>query len=189
MIGILPVGNILQNEFLEKNFVNKKNSTDFDSILVLSGDETRYLKAIKLHKINPKSKIIFTGGSGQIVSQDGNEEVKKFKFLISNIVDKDSVIILKNSRNTIENFKNFKKANLNLGFIKTILVTSPGHYKRSLIIAKKLNLKFEPYYHQSFRSFSIINYYQNYSFSRNWSNFDVFTLELLGILRLYLIKI
>ena len=31
---------------------------------------------------NPKSKIIFTGGSGQIVSKDGNEEVKKFEFLI-----------------------------------------------------------------------------------------------------------
>jgi len=189
IIGILPIGSFLEYQLLVKNFVNKENSTDFDSILILSGNEGRYLKAINLHKQNPESKIIFTGGSGLIVSRDRNEEVKKFEFLVNNIVDKDSVIILKNSRNTIENLKNFKNANTKLGFTKTILLTSPFHYKRSLLIAKKLDLKFETYHHKSFRSPSILNYYQNYSFAKNWRNFDMFMLELLGILRLYLIKI
>ena len=186
-IGILPIGNLLNYHLLEKDYFNKDNSEDFDSILVLSGNVSRYLKAVNLQRKNIESKLIFTGGSGLIVSKNGNNEVKQFEFLVSNVVDKDSIIILENSRNTIENLKNFKNAKF--GLKKTILVTEPFHYKRSLLIAKKLDLNLEPYYHKTFFNNSILNQYQNYSFSKNWENFDIFMFELLGILRVFLLKI
>ena len=79
--------------------------------------------------------------------------------------------------------------NAKFGLKKTILVTEPFHYKRSLLIAKKLDLNLEPYYHKTFFNNSILNQYQNYSFSKNWENFDIFMFELLGILRVFLLKI
>ena len=61
--------------------------------------------------------------------------------------------------------------------------------KRSLLIAKKLNLEFIPYA-VDFRSgsdFFITNYWQKLSISNNFINFDLFIRELIGSLIVKLI--
>ena len=190
IIGIFPIGQYLKYNFLNKDYLNKPNTLDFDSILVLSGNEARYLIAINFQKKNPSSKLIFTGGSGLIYSKDKNEEVNNFKEVTQNLISEDKLIILNESRNTIENLKSFKKANQELKFKKTILITTYSHYKRSLLIAKKLDLELTPYYYQVYQpSFSILNAYQNYSFSRNWGNFDKFMYEIIGILRVLILEL
>ena len=190
IIGIIPIGHYLKYHILNKDFLNKPNKLDFDSILVLSGSEARYLRAINFQKQNPSSKLIFTGGSGLIYSKDKSEELNNFKEITKNLISNDKLIVLNNSRNTIENLKSFKKANQELKFKKTALITTYSHYKRSLLIAKKLDLKLTPYYYQVHQpSFSILNSYQNYSFSKNWGNFDKFMHEIIGILRVTILKL
>ena len=184
IVGIFPVGNLLDYHFLSKSYFNKNNNFNFDSILVLSGSESRYLRAINLQKQNPNSKLIFTGGSGYIFSEDRNEELDNFKKLTKNLISDEKLVILNKSRNTIENLKSFRRANEKFKFKKTLLITSVSHYKRSLFISKKLKLKLTPYYYKKLQSnFSIFNSYQNYSFSKNWSKFDNFMYEIIGILR------
>ena len=190
IIGIFPIGSYLKYHILNKDYLNKPNKLDFDSILVLSGNEARYLRAINFQKQNPSSKLIFTGGSGLIFSENKNEELNNFKEITKNLISDDKIIILNDSRNTIENLKSFKKANQEFKFKKTILITTYSHYKRSLLIAKKLNLELTPYYYQVYKpSFSILNSYQNYSFSRNWGSFDKFMYEIMGILRVVILDL
>ena len=61
------------------------------------------------------------------------------KIFYSNIhFDLNRVIFIDNTRNTIENLKAFKKINtLNQS---NILITSAFHMKRSMLIAKELDL-------------------------------------------------
>ena len=94
----------------------------------------------------------------------------------------DKISFIGNTRNTIENFNQIKK--LNLKSTNTVLITSAFHMKRSLMIAKKLNLKPIPYA-VDFRSISnpsLINYYQRFSISSNLLSFDLFLREIIGIL-------
>ena len=142
------------------------------------------MRAINFQKQNQSSKLIFTGGSGLIFSKNKTEELNNFKEITKNLISEDKLIILNNSRNTIENLKSFKLANKDLGFQNTVLITTYSHYKRSLLIAKKLNISLRPYYYRVHEpGFSILNSYQNYSFARNWGSFDKFMLEIVGILR------
>tara|TARA_B100000965_G_scaffold18591_1_gene13957 strand:- start:273 stop:992 length:720 start_codon:yes stop_codon:yes gene_type:complete len=190
VIGIFPVGKFIKYHLLNKDYINQENKLNFDSILVLSGNEARYLRAINLYKQNPNSKLIFSGGSGLIISKNRTEEVNNFKYLTVNLIKNDKLIILDDSRNTIENLKNFKVANEKYKFKKTVLVTTISHYKRSLYIAKKLKLDLVPYYYQIEKiPFSLLNYYQNYSFSKNWGQFDKLMFELIGILRVIILRI
>ena len=190
IIGIFPLGNFLDYHILSKSYFNKKNNLDFDSILVLSGNEARYLRAINFQKQNPYSKLIFTGGSGYIFSEDRNDELNNFKKLTNNLISDDKIVILDKSRNTIENLKSFKKANEKFKFEKTVLITSVSHYKRSLYISKQLELNITPYYYKKIQpNFSIFNSYQDYSFAKNWAKFDNFMYEIIGILRVAIIAI
>ena len=87
-----------------------------------------------------------------------------------------------NSRNTYENIKEIKKLGLNEN--KTLLITSAFHMKRSMIIAKKINLNVIPYA-VDFRSFShksIINQYQEFNVIRNLAKFNLFIREIIGII-------
>ena len=189
-IGIFPMGHFLKFHILNKHYLNKVNSLDFDSILVLSGNEARYLRAINFQKQNQSSKLIFTGGSGFISSKNKTEELDNFKEVTKNLISEDKLIILNNSRNTIENLKSFKLANKELGFRNTVLITTYSHYKRSLLIAKKLDINLKPYYYKVHKpAFSILNYYQNYSFARNWGHFDKFMYEIIGILRVKILDL
>ena len=90
-----------------------------------------------------------------------------------------------NARNTIENFKQLKLFLAKESNKKVLLVTSTYHMKRSLIIARKFDLKFVgflPITSKKNNSFSLVNFYQHINFKANLSSFDLFFRELVGIL-------
>ena len=104
------------------------------------------------------------------------------KIFYSNIhLDLNKVTFINNTRNTIENLKAFK--NINTLNQSNILVTSAFHMKRSMMIAKKLDLNIKPYAvdFRSINDFDILNYYQIFSIADNWQSFNIFFRELLGI--------
>jgi len=91
---------------------------------------------------------------------------------------------LPGARNTIENFKQLKLYLAKESNKKVLLITSTYHMKRSLIIARKYDLKlvgFTPTTSKKNNSFSLINFYQHINFKQNLSSFDIFLRELIGI--------
>ena len=186
LICFLPVGQFLEYNLLSKKFYSLKNISNYDSVLVLGGYESRISHGLELIKKNKNSKIIFTGGSKYIFASKNQNEVLMFKFWLDDI-DKQKIIITKNTRNTIENFKEFKKINNTNKFQNTILVTSPWHYKRSLLIANKLKLNVIPYnWPVEIKPRNIIQYYQTFNINKNLLHFNRFMREIFGIVVLYL---
>ena len=105
------------------------------------------------------------------------------KIFYSNInVDLKKIIFINDSRNTIENIKAFK--NVNTLNQSNILITSAFHMKRSMMIAKELDLNIKPYAvdFRSLNNFNILNYYQKLSIANNWQSFNIFFREIIGIL-------
>ena len=188
-ISILPIGKILEFNFLSKNFYGNNNITNFDSILILGGDAKRILHGISLWSKNKNSKIIFTGGTHFIAptqSQKKKSETIRFDNLIKDLIDKKNYISIDNTRNTIENLREFKKIKKDQKFDSTIIVTSPWHYKRTMKIADKLNISLIPYKWTGNSKKNIIHSYQSINFANNLSQFDRFFRELIGIFALYI---
>ena len=197
-ISIFPIG-IAGLKYLENDFIKQEKFNKYDNIVVLAGAEralaTQYSKklnlsssserlisAVKLALVNENSKIVYLGGN-PMLSKNKLNEANIAKIFFKDIgFDIKRVIFVSNSRNTIENLKEFK--NLNLSKDNNILITSASHMKRSLFLAEKLYLNFLPYA-VDFNSLSarddLINKYQMYSISANLGNFDIFFREILGI--------
>jgi len=188
LISLLPVGENLIYHILEKKYKNNQIPKNIDYIFVPSGSKERVVQAVKIKNYySPmKVKIIYSSGSAALDKKNGGDYETPFvKTIIDNAkIDKQDIIFLPNARNTVENFKQLKsflKAKKNK---KILLVTSASHLKRSLIIAKKYNIKIQGF-PSSFKSrnnpFSLINFYQNINVQRNLYYFDVFFKEMLGI--------
>ena len=130
------------------------------------------------------------GGSGLLKKYNLDEaDVAKIFYKDINF-DLRRVVFINNTRNTIENLKEFKKLNLK-NQSNSILITSAFHMKRSLLISKKLDLNLIPYA-VDFRSFAdngsdgLLNYYQMFSIAGNLNSINLFFREFLGI---YAVKI
>ena len=190
IFSIYPFGKIFENHFLNNNFYNKEMINDFDAILVLGGDERRLIYAIDLIKKYNNTKLIFAGGGGFLAERIGSNENESFKKKVENILDDNEYFILKYSRNTIENLLTFKEFNRQQGFDRVVILTSPRHMRRSLIIAKKIGLELHPFYWKKKKNeFSILNSYQYFSFLENLRSFDPAFREILGILSLKFINL
>ena len=185
--------------FLEKNYKIQKTFDDINNIVVLAGSEdlTSTMKTNKIHfnegserlietiilsNRYPNSKIFYVGGDGNIIKNDISEVDLVKRFFKELNLNQKRIQYVGNSRNTYENIKEIKK----LGFKddKTLLVTSAFHMKRSMMIAKKFELKLIPYA-VDFRSFSnksIINQYQEFNVIRNLAKFNLFIREIIGII-------
>ena len=148
IISIFPVGKLLNYNILSKDYYGLNENTNFDSILILGGDNNRILHALELWNKNENKMILFAGGSYYLNSNylKKNSESKDFEKVIKNFISTDNFVILE-SRNTIENFQQFKKYISKNSLQNTLLVTSPWHYRRSMLIAKDLNLQFNVYKH------------------------------------------
>ncbi len=188
-LGFLPIGKVLELEFLHKDFYNKKNIDNFDALLVLGGDERRIMHAVNIIKEHQNVALIFAGGDGFLIEDNEENETDGFKKLVENILVDHEYYVLESSRNTIENLTKFKEFNNGKNFKKVVLFTSPYHMKRSLIISKKMGLNLYPYYWKKewVYKFTPLNYYQSFSFAKNIKSFDIVFKEMLGILSLYFI--
>ena len=197
LISFFPLGNF-GLKYLEKDYILQDKVDKIDNIAVLAGSEKifsteitkklslndgseRLIASAKLALEYPNSKIYYLGGDGRLVKSKFNE-ADVAKIFYSNIhLDLNKVIFIDNTRNTIENLKAFK--NINTLNQSNILVTSAFHMKRSMMIAKKLDLNIKPYAvdFRSINDFDILNYYQMFSIADNWQSFNIFFRELLGI--------
>ena len=197
-ISFFPLGN-LGLKYLEKDYIFQDKVYKVDNIVVLAGSEKvasteitkklslndgseRLIASAKLALDYPNSKIYYLGGDGRLIKSKFNE-ADIAKIFYSNIhFDLNRVIFIDNTRNTIENLKAFKKINtLNQS---NILITSAFHMKRSMLIAKKLDLTIKPYAvdFRSVNNFNILNYYQKLSIASNLQSFNIFFREIIGII-------
>ncbi len=190
LISLLPIGNFLEYHFLSKKFYGQNNK-DFDSILILGGDERRIIHGLSLWSSNKESKIIFSGGLSYLFPNEKlkkSSETNQFAKLVENLIEKEKIIILDNTRNTIENIIAFKKIN---NFNKTIVVSSAWHYKRVLKIGELQNVKFTPYKWPApiAEKLNFVQTYQNLDFAVNISKFNNFIKEVIGLLSIYLFSV
>ena len=192
-ISLFPIGENLIFYMLEKNYKKNKLPKSIDYIFVPSGSSERIVQAIKIKKqyLPAKVKIIYSSGNSALDSNKGIDSEAPFvEIIINNLnINKKDIIFLPNARNTIENFKQLNHYLGKDSDKKILLITSPSHMKRSLIIGKKNNIKvygFSSNFYTKNSSFSLINYYQNINFMRNLSYFDKFFKELIGI---FIVKI
>ena len=160
-------------------------STKVTKKLNLNSGSERLIASVKLANEFKNAKIFFLGGDGNLIKNSIDEAFVARKFYKDVNFDTNRIYFVSNTRNTYENLKEFKKIG---NKDKNVLITSAFHMKRSLLIAKKLNIKLIPYGvdYRSVDFFSIINFYQRFSVTNNLSSFDTFFREMLGILAIKL---
>lgn len=198
IISFFPIGKIGLN-YLEKNYLRQIQFSNIDNIIVLAGSENieatkiskktnlnnsseRLIASVKLANEYQNAKLYFLGGDGNLEKNSIDESYVALGFYKDVDFDYTRVFFVNNTRNTFENLQEFK--NVAEFKKKNILITSGFHMKRSLMIAKKLNIEVIPYA-VDFRSKdlkSIINHYQFFSVVKNIQLFNLFFKEILGII-------
>jgi len=184
LLAIFPIGNFLKYHFLSKNFYGKNNNS-FDSILILGGDERRIIHGLSLWSSNKEAKILFVGGTNYLFPNDKlkkNSETNEFYKLVSQLIEKDKIIILENTKNTYENIIAYKNNNKINNFKRTVVVSNIWHYKRVLKIAKRENLQLITYKWPERQNLNFVQNYQRLDFIRNINNFNIFIKEILGLI-------
>ena len=182
LISFLPLGNF-GLKYLEKDFVNQDQYQNVENIIILSGSDYRLLASIKLANTYVNSKIYYIGGNAYLVENDIKDEIKRAIRIYEELnFDISRINFVGQSRNTIENFKEIKKLNLNNS--NTILITSSYHMKRAMIIAEEFDIKVIPYVvnTKSKSQKSFLNNYQDFNISTNLANFNLFFREIIGII-------
>jgi len=204
IFSFFPIGSKLVNT-LEKKYIISVLPDNYDYIVVLAGSEEIYttfitnklslnssserlIASVKLANKKKDSKIVYLGGSGFLTNNNYNEnEANVAKLFFKDVnFDLKRVIFIDNTRNTIENLKEFKRLNLQ-NKNNSILITSAFHMKRSLLISEKLDLNLTPYA-VDFRSFedagndSLLNYFQKFSLVGNLQSINLYFREILGII-------
>ncbi len=193
--------------FLEKNYIKQEKFNKVDNIIILAGPEVpittfktqklnlgdgseRLIASVKLALENPFAEIYYIGGDGKLIKTNYDETYVAKIFYKDIDFNLSRVNFIGGTRNTIENLIAFKNTN---NFNKTnILITSAFHMKRSMIIAEYLDINFIPYA-VDFRSnasqisnknekASILNIYQGFDLLDNFTKFNFFVSEILGIL-------
>ena len=188
-VGILPIGNILVYQVLEKNYFDVKVPKDISYIFVPAGGEDRIITAMNIkneYKLD-NVKIIYSTGRPSLNKNKSIDTEEIFtKNLISNFkINSDDIIFLPEARNTSENFilLNNYLNKMNINNPKIFLVTHGYHIKRCLIFAKKYDLKITAYASRlTTKSYSsgLVNFYQHIDVLSNFKMFDLFIKEMIS---------
>lgn len=108
----------------------------------------RIMHAVQLYKIGKLGKIIVSGGSGALLSEESTSEALKMKkvLLISGVAEED-IWLEETSRNTSENalFTEALLQEKNIPQDRLLLVTSAFHMRRALGCFRKAGLAPHPY--------------------------------------------
>ena len=204
--SLFPIGKV-GIKSLEKEYFYQKKIDKIDNIIVLAGPESpsitkltkkfnigdgseRLIASVKLSIIHPEAKIFFLGGDGKLFKSKFNEADVAKIFYEDIGFDISKVTFINNSRNTIENLKEFKK--LNIVEKNNVLITSGYHMKRAMLIANYLKINIIPYavdfkfnsvnFKNIINKKNIINYYQSFDLLKNFNLLDVYVKEVIGIL-------
>jgi uncharacterized SAM-binding protein YcdF (DUF218 family) len=113
---------------------------------VFTGSVDRIIAAAALAHRYPQVRIVFSGGSANLVSDDTAKEADIARTVFERLgVAKDRLLMERQSRNTLENAE-FSKAMLNpKPGERWLLVTSAYHMPRSVGAFRKAGFAVEPY--------------------------------------------
>jgi uncharacterized SAM-binding protein YcdF (DUF218 family) len=117
----------------------------------------RFFKAIELYKTGKIEKILLSGGSGNIMSQDFKEAQYLKNYLLKIGVPDSNILLEENSRNTHENalfsIQKFRLDTLSPG--SCMLITSAFHMRRASACFKKEGLSQFDCYSTDYLSFEV----------------------------------
>lgn len=162
LVSFSPLGNLLLYP-LESRFPPWDPSRGApDGIIVLGGSidpdfsvahqtpivrhaADRLLAPAELARRYPKARVVFTGGSANVVSNDAREADWAGTVLENIGIAKDRLIMERNSRNTFENALFTKQLVAPKPGERWLLVTSAYHMPRSMGIFRKAGFDVEAY--------------------------------------------
>ncbi len=162
VIALLPVGPALSAWWEYRYPPPRAMPSDADGIVVLGGalesylsDKTGQITAngqiermfcfVELARANPNAKLVFSGGSGDIMNPDAREAGDaQALFALMGLTGRD-IVYEDQSRNTYENIMNTQKLVKPARAEKWIVTTSALHMPRTMGIFAKAGWKVEPY--------------------------------------------
>ena len=112
---------------------------------VISSAPDRIVAAAALARKYPNAKIVFSGGSASLISNEAREADYAAALFESLGVDKARLIMDRDSRNTYENAVLSKKLAAPKPGERWLLVTSAFHMPRSVGLFRKVGFAVEPY--------------------------------------------
>jgi uncharacterized SAM-binding protein YcdF (DUF218 family) len=160
--GFTPFGNVLLAP-LEDRFPNWDASKGApDGIVVLGGPidpdlslvhgmpitlggADRLIQAAALAHRYPNARILFTGGSANLVSSGAKEADQAAEVFVSLGIARERLILERQSRNTYENAVFSKAMAMPKQGERWLLVTSAYHMPRSVGLFRKAGFPVEPY--------------------------------------------
>ena len=199
IVGIFPTGSLILSK-LEKNYPALTILPSYvDGILILGGPSSpgltrehdqvsfneageRLTESVKLIKNYQSSKIIFSGGFGELP----HTYVAK-KFFSEMGIDISYIIFESKSRNTFENILFSKKIINPKESENWLLVTSSFHMSRAINVAEKLDWKFIPYPVDFRTSKKFISFKPGFALLNNFNSFNLASHEVVGLLSYYLL--
>jgi uncharacterized SAM-binding protein YcdF (DUF218 family) len=160
--GFLPLGNLLLHP-LENRFPRWDAARGApDGIIVLGGpidadlsaahdtpvissEPDRIVAAAELARKYPNARIVFTGGSPNLISNDAREADFAAEIFEALGIDKKRLILERRSRNTYENATFSKALVAPKPGERWLLVTSAFHMPRAVGLFRKAGFAVEPY--------------------------------------------
>jgi uncharacterized SAM-binding protein YcdF (DUF218 family) len=112
---------------------------------VVSTSADRLIAAVALARRYPKARIIFTGGSGNLISNDAREADYAIEVFESLGLSRDRIEIDRRARNTWENAEFSKALAAPKNGERWLLITSAYHMPRSMGLFRKAGFRVEPY--------------------------------------------
>jgi uncharacterized SAM-binding protein YcdF (DUF218 family) len=114
-------------------------------VAVVRGAADRVIAAAALARRYPNARVIFSGGSANLISNDAKEADYAASLFESLGVSKDRLIMERLSRNTLENAEFSKTIAAPKNGERWLLVTSAYHMPRSVGLFRKAGFAVEPY--------------------------------------------
>lgn len=112
---------------------------------VIRGDADRIVATAVLARKYPNARVVFSGGSANLIWNDAKEADYAGKLLESLGVDKSRLLLERHSRNTDENARFSKDAVAPKDGERWLLVTSAYHMPRSIGLFRKAGFAVEAY--------------------------------------------
>jgi uncharacterized SAM-binding protein YcdF (DUF218 family) len=162
VVGFSPVGNAL-TVALEDRFPPWDESRGApDGMVVLGGSITPEVSAARgtpainesaerlteiagLARRYPNARVVFSGGSGNLIYRDGNEADYAVRVLESFGIPRERIIPEGRSRNTVENAAFSRELVKPRPNERWLLVTSAHHMPRAIGVFRKAGFAVEPY--------------------------------------------
>ena len=112
---------------------------------VISSEPDRIVAAAELARKYPNSRIVFSGGSANLISNDAKEADFAVEIFQALGIDKSRLIVERRSRNTYENAMFSKALVAPKPGERWLLVTSASHMPRAVGLFRKAGFAVEPY--------------------------------------------